>query len=380
VVDVAGRRGHTLIDLARKVLENLQHRGAAGSDQTTGDGAGLPGDELERRLYLVRKRAERLVREGLGDPAPDFYVVSLSARTICHKGMFFAPQLFAYYPDLADERVQTALAIVHQRYGTNTFPNWRLAQPFRMTAHNGEINTIRGNRNRMRGRELRMASGLPGEDLSDLRPVLTPGGSDSCQFDNVLELLVMAGRSLPHAMMMIPEAFGPAYPISTDKRAFYEYHAAIMGPWDGPAAMVFTDGTLVGGTLDRNGLRPARYVVTTDGLVVLASETGVIDLAPRRVRSKGRLQPGRIGVQVDGQLKTGRAVRRVHEQADPLAGHLDWEILRHVEPAIARGEKVAVEMPIRNVPGSRRRTPPGRRCCRRGSAPSGRGRARPARC
>jgi len=387
VVNTSGRRDHSVIEYARQVLVNLQHRGAAGADETTGDGAGIlfqiphefladqaarlgvdlpaaggygvgmvfwPQDRalrakcdqvlaeavghvglavlgwrdvpcepaclgelalaaepdikqvfidgagldeemLERKLYLARKRTERLVRARFGEQAVDYYVPSMSCRTVCYKGMFLAPQLFAYYQDLADERVVTALAIVHQRYSTNTFPNWRLAQPFRMVAHNGEINTISGNQNRMRSRERRMASPPLGADLTDLKPILTPGESDSAQFDNALELLVMAGRSLPHAMMMmIPEAFGAAYHISTDKRAFYEYHAAVMEPWDGPAAMVFTDGQLVGGTLDRNGLRPARYVVTTDGLVVLGSEVGVIDFPPERVRAKGRLQPGRM--------------------------------------------------------------------------------------
>jgi glutamate synthase domain-containing protein 2/glutamate synthase domain-containing protein 1/glutamate synthase domain-containing protein 3 len=259
------------------------------------DGCGMAEEELERRLFLARKRTERLIRERFGQAGSDFYVPSMSCRTIVYKGMFMAPQLFAYYPDLADERMQTALAIVHQRYSTNTFPNWRLAQPFRLLAHNGEINTLSGNANRMAARESQLACPLLGEDLSDLLPVLTPGGSDSACFDNVLELLVRAGRSLPHAMMMmIPEAFGPSYHISTDKRAFYEYHAAIMEPWDGPAAMVFTDGRLVGGTLDRNGLRPSRYVVTTDGLVVLASEVGVLEFPPQRVAQKGRLHPGRM--------------------------------------------------------------------------------------
>ena len=258
-------------------------------------GNGLEDEELERRLFLARKRAERRVAELLGRSGDGFYVASMSCRTICYKGMFLAPQLFAYYPDLADPRIKTALAIVHQRYSTNTFPSWRLAQPFRMIAHNGEINTLRGNANRLRAYENVMACPALGKDLSDLYPILQPGGSDSACFDNCMELLVRAGRSSPHAlMMMIPEAFGPSYHISTDKRAFYEYHAAIMEPWDGPAAMVFTDGRLVGGTLDRNGLRPSRYVVTTDGLVVLSSEVGVIEFPPEQVQRKGRLQPGRM--------------------------------------------------------------------------------------
>ncbi|MCP4374922.1 MAG: glutamate synthase large subunit, partial [bacterium] len=273
---------------------------------------------LEQLLYMARKRAERLVSQTLGDEADDFYICSMSSRTICYKGMFLAPQLFKYYPDLTNGEIESSLALVHQRYSTNTFPNWKLAQPFRMIAHNGEINTLSGNANKMRAREGLMSSEILGEDLSDLTPVLTPDSSDSAQFDNAVELLVRAGRSLPHAMMMmVPEAFGPSYHISTDKRAFYEYHAAIMEPWDGPAAMAFTDGTIVGGMLDRNGLRPGRYVITNDGLVVLASETGVIDFPSERIRAKGRLQPGRMflvdthagRIILDNEIK-GRVARR----------------------------------------------------------------------
>ncbi|MDP6635045.1 MAG: glutamate synthase large subunit [Phycisphaerae bacterium] len=259
-------------------------------------GAGsLDNQAFERTLYLARKRAEQLISQTLGDEADDFYICSMSSRTICYKGMFLAPQLFGYYPDLSNRDMESSLALVHQRYSTNTFPNWKLAQPFRMIAHNGEINTLSGNANKMRAREGLLACDLLGENLDDLTPILTPGASDSAQFDNAVELLVRAGRSLPHAMMMmVPEAFGANYHISTDKRAFYEYHSAIMEPWDGPAAMAFTDGRIVGGMLDRNGLRPGRYVVTTDGLVVLASEAGVVDLPAKRIRAKGRLRPGRM--------------------------------------------------------------------------------------
>jgi len=265
-----------------------------GQDAQQGQDA-LATEDLERRLYLARKRAERLVNEQFGEDAEDFYVASLSCRTIVYKGMFMAWQLFAYYPDLADERVKSALAVVHQRYSTNTFPNWRLAQPFRCIAHNGEINTLSGNRNSMRAREPKMSSPAFGDDIKDVFPVLAPGGSDSACFDNSLELLVQAGRSMPHAMMMmIPEAFGAKYHISTDKRAFYEYHSSITEPWDGPAAMLFTDGRIIGGTLDRNGLRPCRYLVTTDGLAIIASETGVVEFPPEKVRLKGRLRPGRM--------------------------------------------------------------------------------------
>ncbi|OHB85009.1 MAG: glutamate synthase subunit alpha [Planctomycetes bacterium RBG_16_64_12] len=259
------------------------------------DGAGLKDEEFERRLYVVRKCIERRAGRLLGKRFEEFYIPSMSCRTVVYKGMFLAPQLFDYYPDLSCEQVTTALAIVHQRYSTNTFPSWRLAQPFRMIAHNGEINTLRGNANRLKAAEKKMACAALNDDMSRLFPILEPGGSGSACLDNTMELLVRAGRSAPHAlMMMVPEAFGPRYHISTDKRAFYEYHSAIMEPWDGPAAIVFTDGRLVGGTLDRNGLRPCRYVVTTDDLVVLASEVGVVDFPAERVRQKGRLQPGRM--------------------------------------------------------------------------------------
>jgi glutamate synthase (NADPH/NADH) large chain len=327
VVNISGRREHGIIDLGKQVLLNLQHRGAAGADESTGDGAGilfqlpheffaaeaerlrftlpdpqryavamlfLPQDaqvregcqqilahaitsaglevlgfrdvptsnaclgpiarasepvirqlfihggrladeDLERRLFVARKRAEHAVRAKYGGPegcpAADFYVSSMSCRTIVYKGMFFAPQLFEYYLDLGDSRVFTALAIVHQRYSTNTFPSWKLAHPFRMIAHNGEINTLRGNLSRLRGYEKLMSCPALAEDFSGLLPIVEPGASDSASFDNAMELLVRAGRSAPHAlMMMIPEAFGAQYHISTDKRAFYEYHAAIMEP------------------------------------------------------------------------------------------------------------------------------------------------------
>ncbi len=288
------------------------------------DGCGMTGEILERRLFMARKRAERLIREKLGERAVEFYISSMSCRTLVYKGMFLAHQLFEYYKnDINDPRLVSPLCLVHQRYSTNTFPNWRLAQPFRMIAHNGEINTLSGNRNRMRARERRLASPLLGEDLSDLTPVLTEGASDSAQFDNCLELLVRAGRSLPHAlMMMVPEAFGAKYHMSADKRAFYEYHAAIMEPWDGPAAIVVTDGRFVGGTLDRNGLRPARYTITTDGQVVLASETGVVEFPPEKVQQKGRLQPGRmflVDIQdgrfiTDNELKSKIARRKPYRR------------------------------------------------------------------
>ncbi len=403
VVNISGIRNHDILRHARQIIESLQHRGASGSDESTGDGGGVllqiphdflmeecksdtielpaPGEygvgmiflpkhsrlaeraraiiektvvhygmsilgwrdvpvdssclgtiaregepavrqlfvhgngltdvALERKLFLARKR----IGNDLIDAGTDFddaYVCSLSGRTICYKGMFLSPQLFKYYSDLRNERVVSALAIVHQRYSTNTFPSWRLAQPFRMCAHNGEINTLRGNVNRIAAAQSSLECPELGDDLNDLGPLLNPNQSDSACFDNIAELLTMAGRSLPHSiMMMMPEAFGPRYHISTDKRTFYEYHAGIMQPWDGPSAMVFTDGKLLGGTLDRNGLRPCRYVITKDDLVVMASETGVIDVPPDRVLAKGRLQPGKMFLvdTVEGRIITDNEIK-----------------------------------------------------------------------
>jgi len=252
-------------------------------------------DAFERKLYVVRRLAEKHLASWDSAAAEQFYIASLSSRTIVYKGMLVGTQLPVFYPDLADERFASAFALVHQRYSTNTFPSWQLAQPFRMLAHNGEINTLRGNVNRMRAREASLASPLFGGDIERLKPIIDERGSDSSMLDNALELLVMAGRSLPHAMMMlVPEAWGAKYTMSDDQRAFYEYHSAFMEPWDGPAALAFTDGRYIGATLDRNGLRPARYTVTRDGLVVLASETGVLDIPPDRILTRGRLQPGKM--------------------------------------------------------------------------------------
>ncbi|HPS54422.1 MAG TPA: glutamate synthase large subunit [Sedimentisphaerales bacterium] len=290
------------------------------------DGAGLEGELLERQLYLARKRAEKLVRKSFGQKSEDFYVASLSCRTICYKGMFMAWQLFAYYPDLAEERLSSALAIVHQRYSTNTFPSWQLAQPLRCIAHNGEINTLSGNRNWIQARQMKMSSHVFGDNISDLFPILTPEASDSACFDNVLELLVRSGRSLPHSMMMmIPEAFGTRYHISTDKRAFYEYHSSIMEPWDGPAAMVFTDGRIVGGTLDRNGLRPCRWLVTTDGLVVMASEAGVVQFPPEKIQRKGCLKPGHMFLvdTVEGRIISDNEIKSKIARQKPYRRWLD---------------------------------------------------------
>jgi glutamate synthase domain-containing protein 2/glutamate synthase domain-containing protein 1/glutamate synthase domain-containing protein 3 len=255
---------------------------------------GASGDGLERRLYVLRKCIEHEATSR-GLTAEEFYVSSLSSRTVNYKGMFVAPQLEMFYPDLLDGSFISAIALVHQRYSTNTFPSWHLAQPFRYCAHNGEINTLRGNINKMNAREATLKSDLFGDDLTKLFPIITPGGSDSAMFDNVFELLSLGGRSVEHVMMMmVPEAFGSHYHISEDKRAFYEYHAAVLEPWDGPAALSFTDGIRVGAALDRNGLRPARYVVTRSGCIVLASEIGVLDIPAHDVLEKGRLAPGKM--------------------------------------------------------------------------------------
>ena len=264
---------------------------------------GIADETLERKLYILRKCLERAVAAE-GFSPEDFYCSSFSSRTIVYKGMFVAPQFAAFYPDLGNGDFQSAMALIHQRYSTNTMPSWRLAQPFRSMAHNGEINTLRGNINKMNAREKTLSSSLFGDEIKDLFPVIEPGGSDSAMFDNVFELLTLGGRALEHSMMMmIPEAFGPKYHISEDKRAFYEYHAAIMEPWDGPAAIAFTDGNKVGAALDRNGLRPARYVITKSGKIVLASEIGVLDIASDDVIEKGRLAPGKM-IMVD--MRQGR--------------------------------------------------------------------------
>ncbi len=376
VVDVHGRRSHEIVSQGLSALRNLDHRGAAGSDPDTGDGAGIlvqipdaflrevvdfalppagqyavgtaflpvladerdeavrrlialarqerlsvagwrpvpverlaigdtartvepvqrqlfltcddgtSGLALERRVFCLRKRAER---EGVA------YFPSLSCRTLVYKGMLTTHQLSSYYRDLDDERFTSALALVHSRFSTNTFPSWPLAHPYRYIAHNGEINTVRGNRNWMRAREALLASPLIPGDLSRLFPICTDGASDSASFDEVLELLHLGGRSLPHAvLMMVPEAWENSSEMSASRRAFYRFHSSLMEPWDGPAAIAFTDGTVIGAVLDRNGLRPARYWVTESGTVVLASEVGVLDLPPEQIVAKGRLQPGRM--------------------------------------------------------------------------------------
>lgn len=381
LVDIHGRKSHSIVDSALTVLENMRHRGAEGADNKTGDGAGilvqiphefillqgipvpekghygtglvfLPKDqaaqkaflqiiqgeveakgltilclrdvpvcseilgkdalatepaikqlfivgeedqqELELKLYGVRRRIEKRIASSSLVEKKDFYVVSLSTRSLIYKGMLESMQLRKYFPDLTNEYFTSALALVHSRFSTNTFPTWSLAQPFRLLAHNGEINTIRGNRAWMAARESVLSSSrLP--DMEALDPIIQPDMSDSASLDNVLEFLLASGLSLPHAMaMLVPESFNEKNPISDDLKAFYEYHSILMEPWDGPAALLFSDGRYAGGMLDRNGLRPARYLVTKKGWVLVASEVGVLDIQPEEIQEKGRLQPGKI--------------------------------------------------------------------------------------
>ncbi|MDR2765404.1 MAG: glutamate synthase large subunit [Tannerella sp.] len=255
---------------------------------------------LELKLYIVRKRMEHRIEKSALPSKGDFYAVSLSSRNIVYKGMLETMQLRHYYPDLVNDYFTSGLALVHSRFSTNTFPRWSLAQPFRLLAHNGEINTIRGNRGWMGARESVLK--LPTlEHIEDICPIIQPNMSDSASLDNALEFLVASGMSLPHVMaMLIPESFNDRNPISDDLKAFYEYHSILMEPWDGPAALLFSDGRYAGGMLDRNGLRPARYLITHDDLMVVSSEVGVIDLVPGRIKEKGRLQPGKI-ILVDTQ-------------------------------------------------------------------------------
>lgn len=268
-------------------------------------------ETADRKLYIIRKRIENRIRKSDIPTREDFYIVSLSTKNIVYKGMLSSLQLRNYFPDLTNSYFTSGLALVHSRFSTNTFPTWGLAQPFRLLAHNGEINTIRGNRGWMEARESVLSSPALG-DIREIRPIVQPGMSDSASLDNVLEFLIMSGLSLPHAMaMLVPESFNEKNPISEDLKAFYEYHSILMEPWDGPAALLFSDGRYAGGMLDRNGLRPARYLITQGGVMVVASEVGVMDFEPGDIKEKGRLQPGKIllidtekgEIYYDGELK-----------------------------------------------------------------------------
>lgn len=320
VIEEVEREGLTLMHL-RAVPVNTDVLGQSAREtepdikQVFITGAGHT-ENLERTLYIIRKKIEQRVHH------KDFYIVSLSSRTIIYKGMLSSTQVRTYFSDLTQPYFTSGLAIVHSRFSTNTFPTWSLAQPFRLLAHNGEINTIRGNRGWMEARESVLSTPTLG-NVKDIRPIVQPNMSDSASLDNVLEFFVMSGLSLPHAMaMLVPESFNDKNPISEDLKAFYEYHSILMEPWDGPAALLFSDGRYAGGMLDRNGLRPARYLITHDGMMVVASEAGVISFEAEKIKEKGRLQPGKIlmvdteegRIYYDGELKEQLAAAKPYRQ------------------------------------------------------------------
>ena len=298
-------------------------------------------DMAERQLYLIRKRIENRVRQSDIANRNDFYIVSLSTKSIIYKGMLSSIQLRSYFPDLTNNYFTSGLALVHSRFSTNTFPTWGLAQPFRLLAHNGEINTIRGNRGWMEARESVLSTPILG-DLKNIRPIIQPGMSDSASLDNVLEFLVMSGMSLPHAMaMLVPESFNEKNPISEDLKAFYEYHSILMEPWDGPAALLFSDGRYAGGMLDRNGLRPARYLITKKDMMVVASEVGVIDFEPSEIKEKGRLQPGKI-LLVDTEKGEVYYDDELKEQLANAKPYRSWLAANRIElDEIKSGRKIA---------------------------------------
>jgi glutamate synthase domain-containing protein 2/glutamate synthase domain-containing protein 1/glutamate synthase domain-containing protein 3 len=279
-------------------------------------------DAFERKLYVVRKRAESEIAVSTIEDASVFHIPSLSCRTIVYKGLLLASQITNFYKELSDPDVTSALCLVHQRFSTNTFPSWQRAHPYRYIAHNGEINTLKGNVNWMHARQSLLQSPSFGDDIKKLHPIIAPDGSDSANFDNAVELLVQSGRSLPHAMaMLIPEAWAGNPHMKPEKRAFYEYHACMMEPWDGPAAIAFTDGRSIGAILDRNGLRPGRYVVTNDDHVIMASEVGVLDIAPEQVKMKGRLQPGKMFLvdTVEGRIVPDKEIKQRLASRQPYA-------------------------------------------------------------
>ncbi len=425
VVNRKGRKSHEIVQQGLQILVNLEHRGACGFEENTGDGAGIliqmphkflaavagedgielpaPGrygvamvflppdkqfrkkieerfeqvvraegqkflgwrtvptdnstlgetakseepvvrmafvgcnsaitDELafERKLYVIRHRLFNEIRYAGAPGGSFFYLPSFSSRTLVYKGMLTTAQVAEYYPDLADPRMESALSLVHSRFSTNTFPSWDRAHPYRYVAHNGEINTLRGNVNWMNARESQLASPLFGDDIETLKPIVHQDGSDSAMFDNCFEFLVLSGRPLAHAaVMMIPEPWAKHDTMPADRRDFYEYHSCLMEPWDGPAAVAFTDGTQIGAVLDRNGLRPCRYYVTKDDLVIMASEVGVLDIAPERVESKGRLQPGRIFLvdTKEGRIIADEEIKESLAKAEPYGQWLKENLLK----------------------------------------------------
>jgi glutamate synthase domain-containing protein 2/glutamate synthase domain-containing protein 1/glutamate synthase domain-containing protein 3 len=430
VVNIKGEKSHEIVEQALTVLQNLDHRGACGCEENTGDGAGIlmqiphvflkdacaglgfqlpdPGeygvgmiflpdhrqqrrqfektiekiiaeegqkclgwrkvptdnmylgdtakdcepfvrqvfigrsdaisDDLafERKLYVIRRRAENAIRYARLPGGDFFYIPSMSGRTLIYKGMLTPRQVETFFPDLSDPLVETAIAVVHSRFSTNTFPSWGRAHPYRYLIHNGEINTLRGNENWMHARQGMLASELFGEDLRKVFPIIQEDGSDSAKFDNCLEFLALSGRSLPHAvMMMIPEPWENHESMEEKKRAFYEYHSTLMEPWDGPASIAFTDGVVVGAVLDRNGLRPSRYYVTKDDLVIMASEVGVLDVPPERILEKRRLQPGRMFLvdTSEGRIISDEEIKQEMASARPYSQWLNDNQVRFAELA-----------------------------------------------
>src|SRR5690348_16727019 len=310
----------------------------------------VPPSAYERTLYVIRKLAENRIRDRGVDPGGYFHVASLSTETIVYKGLLLPGRLADFFVDLRRPELASAIAVVHSRFSTNTFPTWDLAQPFRYIAHNGEINTLRGNCNWMQARRSQLTSAKFSGGLDRLHPIIVPGKSDSAQFDNMVELLTLGGRTLPHAMMMmIPEAWENAGSAMDDeRRSFYRYATSLVEPWDGPAAIVFSDGQLVGAMLDRNGLRPARWTITTDDRVILASETGVVDVPPEMVKQKGRLQPGMMFVvdTVEGRIVDDGELKREVAGRFPYRKWLDKNVFElhelegGAEPAAIAGDEL----------------------------------------
>src|SRR5271166_3866944 len=316
-----------------------------------GCGAFTDENAFERKLYVVRKRAESEIAASGIEDASVFHIPSLSCRTIVYKGLLLASQIANFYKELSDPDVTSALCLVHQRFSTNTFPSWQRAHPYRYIAHNGEINTLKGNVNWMHARQSLLESPLLGDDIKKLYPIIAPDGSDSANFDNAVELLFQAGRSLPHAMaMLIPEAWSGNSHMKPEKRAFYEYHACLMEPWDGPAAIAFTDGRVIGAILDRNGLRPGRYLVTYDEHVIMASEAGVLDIEPEQVKMKGRLQPGKMFLvdTVEGRIVPDKEIKQRLASRQPYAQWLkDNQITIDQLPEPSRMHHPAAETLLR---------------------------------
>ncbi len=353
IADVVAAEGQVLIGFREVPVDNSSLSKAPEIAATEprhvqvfiGRGEGVEDQQsFERQLFVLRKVISNRVHHEAENGDKDFYFVSLSTQTIVYKGMFLAYQVGAYYKDLSDPRFESAVALVHQRFSTNTFPSWRLAHPYRMVAHNGEINTLRGNVNWMAARQASVSSPLFGDDISKLWPISYEGQSDTACFDNALEFLIRGGYSMAHAvMMLIPEAWAGNSLMSAERKAFYEYHAALMEPWDGPAAVAFTDGRQIGATLDRNGLRPARYIVTSDDRVIMASEAGVLPVDESTIVAKWRLQPGKMLLidMEEGRIISDEEVKSRLAAKDPYREWLErtqliLEDLKPVEPRALR--------------------------------------------